>query len=257
MLRSQFTAYAEGQYRNMYGFAHSLGEDEKERIIKEFLPYIKFTAQRMQWRLPPQLTVDDLVSAGLMGLLDAIEKFEPGRVKLKTYAEKRIKGSMLDEIRAADWLPRSAKKRVDDMKGTHTRLQAELGREPEDEEVAEALGVSLDDFYATMQEARGAMAIRFEDFSEGSEGLNIMETICDPEALSPLGELLKTDMKRRIADQIRKLPEKERLVLSLYYWDELTMKEIGQVLDLTESRVCQLHGKALLKLKAVLGEATP
>ncbi len=253
MLRSQF-AYAEGQYRNMYGFAHSLGEEDKERIIKEFLPYIKFTAHRMEWRLPPQLTVDDLISAGLMGLLDALEKFEPGRVKLKTYAEKRIKGSMLDEIRAADWLPRSAKKRVDDLKGTHTRLQAQLGRAPEDEEVAEALGITLDDFYATMQEARGAMSIRFEDFGEGNDGLQILDSIADPAAVSPLGELLKADMQHRIAEQIKKLAEKERLVLSLYYWDELTMKEIGKVLDLTESRVCQLHGKALLKLKSVLGE---
>ena len=254
MLRSQF-AYAEGQYRNMYGFGHALSEEEKERIIKEFLPYIKYTAQRMHWRLPPQLTVDDLISVGLMGMLDAVDKFEPGRVKLKTYAEKRIKGAMLDEIRSADWLPRSAKKRVDDLRGTHTRLQGELGREPEDEEVATALGITLEDYFAIMQESRGAMAIRFEDFGEGSEGINIMETLSDPEALDPLGLVLREDLKHRIADLIRTLPEKERLVLSLYYWDELTMKEIGHVLDLTESRVCQLHGKALLKLKAVLGES--
>lgn len=254
MLRSQFS-YAEGQYRNMYAFSQALGEDEKERIIKEFLPFVKYTAQRMQWRLPPQLTVDDLISVGLMGLLDAIEKFEPGRVKLKTYAEKRIKGAMLDELRSADWLPRSAKKRVDDLKGTHSRLQAELGREPEDDEVADALGITLEDFYATMQEARGAMAVRFEDFSENNEGINIMETISDPEAKDPLGTLLVSDMKQRIAEQIGVLPEKERLVLSLYYWDELTMKEIGQVLELTESRVCQLHSKALLKLKVAMGES--
>lgn len=240
----------------MYAFNHALGEEEKERIIKEFLPFVKYTAQRMIWRLPPQLTVDDLISVGLMGLLDAIEKFEPGRVKLKTYAEKRIKGAMLDEIRASDWLPRSAKKRIDDLKGAHTRLQSELGRAPEDEEVAEALGISLEEFFAIMQDARGAMALRFEDFTDsGGESVNIMENISDPEAKDPLGTLMVTDMKQRMAAHIGTLPEKEKLVLSLYYWEELTMKEIGQVLDLTESRVCQLHGKALLKLKTILGEA--
>ncbi len=227
-------------------------EEEKEQIIKEFLPYIKYTAGRFAWRIPPQLTIDDLVSSGLMGLLDALEKFEPGRVKLKTYAEFRIKGAMLDELRAMDWVPRSMKKKISDIRNAHTRLEKELGRMPEDEEIADMLDISLDEYYATLQDANGAVSLRFEDFDDDGSagGVNILECIPDRSAETPLALLEKEDRKRLIAEHISELPEKEKLLLSLYYWDELTMKEIGKIMRLTEGRVCQLHAQALIRLKA-------
>ncbi len=237
----------------MYGYKAELSEEEKDRIIKDFLPLIKYTAHRLFWRLPPQLTVDDLISVGLMGLLDALEKFEQGRVKLKTYAEFRIKGAMFDELRAVDWVPRSLKKKINALKNTHIKLERKLGRLPEDEEVAEALELSLDEYYKTLQDADGAIAFRFEDFVEkvsAGDSLNVMECIPDPNAKNPLSILEETDQKEILSRLIDELPEKERLILSLYYWEELTMKEIGKVLDLTESRVCQLHSQALLRLKS-------
>jgi RNA polymerase sigma factor for flagellar operon FliA len=239
------------------GGKKTMSEVEKEQIIKEFLPFIKYTAHRLAWRLPPQLTVDDLVSSGLMGLLDALEKFEQGRVKLKTYAEIRIRGAMFDELRAVDWVPRSMKKKANEMKNALSRLEKRLGRAPEDEEVVEELGISLDEYYKTLHDASGAIAVRFEDFRDNGsgEGLNIMECMPDPNAKDPHEVLEESDLKDAIASLIDELPEKEKLILSLYYWDELTMKEIGGVLDLTESRVCQLHSQALLRLKGKAGKA--
>lgn len=234
-----------------------VSEEEKERVIKEFLPFIKYTAHRLAWRLPPEMTVDDLVSSGLMGLLDALEKFEHGRVKLKTYAEIRIKGAMFDELRAVDWVPRSMKKKVSRLKATHLELEKELGRPPDDEEVAEALGISLQEYYKTLRDASGAITVRFEDFTgdeSNGDGLNVMQCIADRSAKDPLSILEESDMKEALAGLIDELPAKEKLVLSLYYWDELTMKEIGRVLELTESRVCQLHGQALVRLKAKVGK---
>jgi RNA polymerase sigma factor for flagellar operon FliA len=226
-------------------------EEEKEKIIRELLPYIKYTANRLSWRVPPQLTVDDLVSTGLMGLLDALEKFEHGRVKLKTYAEFRIKGAMLDELRAMDWVPRSMKKKINDIKNARNKLEKELRREPEDEEIAAMLEISLDEYYGTLQDANGAVSVRFEDFEEGgAEGLNILECIPDQNAQTPLALLEKENQKELLAQHISDLPEKEKLLLSLYYWEELTMKEIGKIMKLTEGRVCQLHTQALIRLKA-------
>lgn len=232
-------------------------ETEKERVIREFLPFIKYTAHRLSWRLPPQLTVDDLVSSGLMGLLDALDKFEQGRVKLKTYAEIRIRGAMFDELRAVDWVPRSMKKKAGELKSAVSSLEKRLGRAPEDEEIVRELGISLDDYYRTLRDASGAIAVRFEDFRENDsgDGLNIMECMADPNAEDPHEALEESDLREAIAGLIDELPEKEKLILSLYYWEELTMKEIGRVLELTESRVCQLHSQALLRLKSKAGKS--
>ncbi len=234
----------------MAGYEPAFTEEDKEKIIKDFLPFVKYTAHRLSWRLPPQLTIDDLISTGLMGLLDALEKFD-GRVKLKTYAEFRIKGSMLDELRSTDWVPRSTKKKISEIRNAHSELERELGREPEDEEVAELLEIGLDEYYGTLQDAHGAVSLRLEDYEEHSgEGLNIMECIADMHEKSPLALLEDADQKKLLARFIAKLPTKEKLLLSLYYWDELTMKEIGKVMNLTEGRVCQLHTQALIRLKA-------
>lgn len=239
-----------------HGLKNSMREEEKEQIIKGFLPFIRYTAHRLSWRLPPQLTVDDLVSSGLMGLLDAMEKFEPGRVKLKTYAEIRIKGAIFDELRAVDWVPRSTKKKANRLKSAYLELEKELGKPPEDEEVVKALGISLDEYYKLLYETRSVVTVKFDDFGDGGssgEVLNVLECIPDRNCKDPLGLLEEGDMKEALAGLIEELPEKEKLILSLYYWEELTMREIGKVLDLTESRVCQLHSQALLRLKAKAG----
>ncbi len=230
--------------------------DRKECIIREFLPFIRFTARRLGWRLSPGMSEDDLISAGVVGLLDALQRFQPGTVKLKTYAEHRIKGAMLDELRAEDTLPRNVRDRVNAMKNAHTKLEHLLGRFPEDFEVAAAIGVSLDEYHKTLRESGAALHLRFEDFTgrggdDGSDGL--LENLPDVEGKDPLSLLEKSIMKDILADVIRQIPEKERMILSLYYWDELTMKEIGKVLGLTEGRVSQLHGQAILRCKSRFG----
>lgn len=235
-------------------------DDDRERTIREFLPFIRYTARRLGWRLPPGLSEDDLVSAGVIGLLDALGKFRTGEVKLKTYAEYRVRGAMLDEIRAADNLPRSVRSRVNAMKSAHARLEQELGRTPDDDEVAGALGISLDEYHRTLLDNGSGLTLRFGDFEERGDGTgegSFIDGVAGSDAHDPLTTFERDSRRRMLASVIGELPEKEKLVLSLYYWDELTMKEIGKILGLTEGRVCQLHAQAVLRCKARLQREAP
>jgi RNA polymerase sigma factor for flagellar operon FliA len=239
----------------MLKYKSKLKEEKKEEIIKEFLPYIKYTAYRLSWKLPPHVTIDDLISVGLMGLMDALERFEPGKVKLKTYAELRIKGAMIDELRATAWIPRSMRKKIDEINNARIKLERKHGRMPDDVEVAKSLKMSLDDYFKILQYATSSNPLRLEDFKNNKysdSDLNISECIADPKAKSPLNILEEKDNQEQLAELIETLPKKEKLVLSLYYWEELTMQEIGKILNITESRVCQIHSQALIKLKTKL-----
>ena len=239
----------------MLKYKTEINEETKEKIIKEFLPYIKYTAYRLSWKLPPHVTVDDLISVGLMGLMDALERFEPGKVKLKTYAELRIKGSMIDELRANAWIPRSMRKKIDGINGAREKLEKKHGRMPEDTEVAKSLKMPLDEYYRILQYAVSASPIRIEDFKTNKYNdseMNLSECIADPSSKTPLEALEEKDVQEKLSALIESLPEKEKLVLSLYYYEELTMQEIGKVLNITESRVCQIHSQALGKMKSKL-----
>jgi RNA polymerase sigma factor for flagellar operon FliA len=233
-------------------------EEAKEKIINESLPFIKYTAYRLAHRLPPQLSVEDLISVGIMGLLDALRRFTEGRVKLKTFAEYRIKGAMLDELRAHDWVPRSLKTKIGQIKKAHHELEKEFGRMPSEEEVARKLKISLDEYYATLQSASNAVVFSFEDFRDRiyeESDMDVTECIPDPDSKNPLELLEESSTRDALAQLIDRLPGKEKLLLSLYYWDELTMKEIGKVMNLTEGRVCQLHSQALIRLKTQMSSA--
>ena len=236
----------------MLKYKTEIKEETREEVIKEFLPYIKYTAYRLSWKLPPHVTIDDLISVGLIGLMDALDRFEPGKVKLKTYAELRIKGSMIDELRATAWIPRSMRKKIDVINKERMRLEKKNGRMPDDSEVAKSLKMPLDEYFKTLQYATSSNPVRLEDFRNSKYAdseLNITECIADPKAKSPLAILEEKDTKGRLADLIDTLPKKEKTVLALYYYEELTMQEIGKVLNITESRVCQIHSQALGKLK--------
>lgn len=239
----------------MLKYKSEIKEEKKEEIIKEFLPFIKYTAYRLSWKLPAHVTIDDLISVGLMGLMDALERFEPGKVKLKTYAELRIKGAMIDELRATAWIPRSMRKKIDEINNARMKLEKKYGRMPDDTEVAKSMKMPLNDYFKILQYATTSNPLRLEDFKNNKfsdSELNISECIADPKAKSPLSILEENDNKEKLAELIETLPKKEKLVLSLYYWEELTMQEIGKVLNITESRVCQIHSQALIKLKAKL-----
>jgi len=228
-------------------------EEQKEKIINDSLPFIKYTAYRLGQRLPPQLSMNDLVSIGIMGLLDALQRYAEGRVKIKTFVEYRIKGAMLDELRSHDGVSRSLKNKINQIKNAHRKLEKELGRLPDEEEVAKSLNMTLDNYYRTLQTASNAVVFSFEDFRgkmQEENEIDVMECIPDPAMKTPLELMEENSAREALAHLINDLPEKEKLILSLYYWEELTMKEIGKVMNLTEGRVCQLHSQALIRLKA-------
>lgn len=241
----------------MYTAKSELLDQEREQIINDSLPFIKYTARRLSRRLPAQLSVNDLISVGIVGLLDALTRYTEGRVKQKTFVEYRIKGAMLDELRSQDWVPRSLREKISQIRKTHHALEQELGREPSEEEVAKRLDISLDDYYRSLQAANDAVVFSFEDFrTPGNEGgeLDVMECLSDPVEKNPLQRLEEMNDKESLARLIDALPEREKMVLSLYYWEELTMKEIGKVMGLSEGRICQIHNQTLNRLKAEMRE---
>jgi RNA polymerase sigma factor for flagellar operon FliA len=233
-------------------------EDEKESIINEFLPFIKYTAYRLSWGLPPQLTAEDLISVGVMGLLDALRRYTEGRVKLGTFVQFRIRGAMLDELRAHNWIPKSMNRKINAVRTAHLDLEKKLGRLPEGKEVAAFLGITPDEYFKTLR--IGAMQVSsFDDINEklrGEDHLDITECLSDPDAKGPFEILEDNEKKELLASLIDRLPEKEKLILSLYYWEEMTMKEIAGAMKLTEGRICQLHNQALTRLRAKLNSET-
>lgn len=228
---------------------------DKEAIVLKYTPLIKFIAHRIAMRLPPHIEVEELINSGVLGLMDAIDKFDPTRdVQFKTYAEFRIRGAILDELRAMDWVPRSVRQRSNLLEDTYARLEQELGRAATEEEVARELGVSLEEFQDMLAQAGGISLVSFEDFRAGEEeeARSLLETLAGLEEEDPHYRITFEELKRLLGQAIDALPERERLVVSLYYYDELTMKEIGRTLDITESRVSQIHTQAILRLRGKL-----
>ncbi|ULA63136.1 MAG: RNA polymerase sigma factor FliA [Nitrospira sp.] len=230
------------------------GAAHREQLIKEFAHVIRAMAHRLAFRLPAYLDAEDLISVGTIGLMDAMEKYDPNReAKFKTYAEFRIRGAMLDEIRSMDWIPRSVHERIGLLQKTHITLLNRLGRPPLDEEVASELKMPLDELDDFISRARGAVMISIDDLGlQEPDGHKVVKMLADTHHPDPLSSLVNEREREAIGEAIQGLPEKERLVLTLYYYEELTMKEIGELLKVTESRVCQIHTKAILRLKAFL-----
>ena len=223
---------------------------------------IKYVANRIALRLPPHIEVDDLISVGVLGLIDAIEKFDPTReAKFKTYAEFRVRGAILDELRSMDWVPRSIRQKASKVDKVVQGLQAKLRRTPEDEEVAKEMGLSLDQFHETLNETKSIPIFSLEDLGiakESGDQQSLLDCLAGKADMDPQTQVRLVELKEIIAKAIDALPEKERLMVSPYYYEELTMKEIGAVLDITESRVSQIHSKAVYrlrtKLKAIIAE---
>ena len=224
---------------------------KRDRLIMEYAPLVKYIANRIAMRLPPHIDVDDLVNSGILGLIDAIEKFDPSKeVRFKTYAEIRIKGAILDELRAMDWILRSIRKVINKLVDAYHELEQQLGRPAEDEEIAELLGLKMEEFYRLIKQSAGVPLISLDVLVDHDEKRrSILNCLVDPKSANAFGVLGLTEVKDAVAKAIDDLPEKERQVISLYYYDELTMKEIGKVLDLTESRVSQIHTRAILRLR--------
>jgi RNA polymerase sigma factor for flagellar operon FliA len=236
--------------------------DEKlrDRLILTYAPLVKYVAGRLGSGLPAHVEEGDLVSYGLLGLIGAIERYDPDRdVKFETYAIARIKGSIIDELRALDWVPRSVRARARDIERAVAELESKLGRAPNDDEIATKLGLTEDELEDSLTEiSRSSIAALDElwTVSAGGDQIALIDTIEDTQGPEPQSALAQTELREAMADAIARLPEREKLVVTLYYYEELTLREIGEVLGVTESRVSQLHTKAILRLKARLGGST-
>ena len=240
---------------NPYAQRSYLGKS-REEVVLEYAPLVRQIANRLAARLPETLDRDDLIQAGMIGLLDAIEKYDSRReAQFRTYAEFRIRGAMLDDLRAGDWVPRSVRENADRVGQAMRDLTQTLARVPDDIEIAQRLGLSLPDYHRLLIKSRAVPVLSVEDLqrpNEEGDAHNAFDVLEDPFCADPLDALSLKDLHQRVADAIRALPEKERLVLSLYYDEGLNLKEIGEVLGLTESRVSQIRTQAILRLRADL-----
>lgn len=241
--------------KNLKDYRCTLDPKVKDQIIVEYAPLVRFIAQKIAARLPANIELDDLISCGVIGLMDAIQKFDPSRDnKFKTYAEFRIRGAILDELRSQDWVPRSVREKSKQLEKAYAKLEREFGRPATDEEMCTELECSMDDFHEMLNKSKSVSLLNIDDsasFNKGDRKL-IMGLLEHRRSSNPFSAVNYKRAQDKIKEGIKQLPEKQRLVLSLYYFEDLNLKEIGQVLDVTESRVSQLHTQAILKLKAKL-----
>ena len=229
-------------------------DDARRELVNIYARIVKYVAGRMAIGLPHYVEFNDLISAGLLGLIQAIDKFDHTRgIKFETFAIPRIRGSILDELRSQDWFPRSLRRKAKQLEEAYSRLETRLGRPATDAEVARELGIPVEEFDGMIGEVSIATIMSLDadtsgDESEGSSSLG--DYLADPASEDVEQLLARQEMKDLIGSRMSELPEKEQLVLVLYYYEELTLKEIGEILDVTESRVCQIHTKAILRLKS-------
>ncbi|HWI22541.1 MAG TPA: RNA polymerase sigma factor WhiG [Baekduia sp.] len=229
----------------------------RERLVVAYSPLVKYVSGRMGAGLPNHVEEADLISYGLVGLINAIERFELEReIKFETYAITRIRGAIIDELRSMDWVPRSVRARARAIERANQKLENDLQRVPTDEEVAEELKITVEEFQdSLLQIANSNIAALDEAWTVGDSSgdqVSLMDTITDENAPDPAKLVDEAELKDRVADAITKLPEREKLVVALYYYENLTLREIGEVLGVTESRISQLHTKAVLRLRGKL-----
>jgi RNA polymerase sigma factor FliA len=236
----------------------STGDERvRERLVVAYSPLVKYVAGRMSSGLPGHVEESDLISYGLSGLISAIERFDLSReIKFETYAITRIRGSIIDELRNLDWVPRSVRARAREIERINMKLEARLQRAPSDEEMAGELGVSIDEFQETLLQISNSTIVALDELwnvqDATGDQVSLLDTLPDREAPDPQQLVDQSELRDRIADAIALLPEREKLVVALYYYENLTLREIGEVLGVTESRVSQLHTKAVLRLRSKL-----
>ena len=228
----------------------------RDAFIRQYMPIVKYVAGKVSVGMPGSVEFDDLVGFGQFGLLDAIEKYDPSKnVKFKTYAVTRIRGAIFDELRQIDWVPRSVRQKSREIEDAINTLESRLGRTASDAEIAESLGVSEDDYHRIIMKVSGTSVLSLNDvWHNGDDAANasIGDSIESPSSMNPDAIVEREEIKKVIVQAINELPEKEKMVIVLYYHEDLTFKEIGQVLNVSESRISQLHTKANLRMRAKL-----
>lgn len=230
--------------------------NSRDDLVVEHAPLVKRIAYHLMCRLPPSVQADDLIQAGMIGLLEAARNYDSTQgASFETYAGIRVRGAMLDEIRKNDWAPRSVHRKARKVAEAVRQIESMMGRDARDNEVAEALEMSLGEYHQTLQAASGYLMLSFDDLGADDEATATSINLT-AEAMTPFDGLQKEDFKRSLAEAIAGLPERERLVMTLYYDEELNLREIGSVLGVSESRVSQIHSQALIRLQARLGQWT-
>ena len=241
-------------------FKNNKDEAARSRLAEHYLPLVKYVIDRIAYKLPDFIEREDLVSEGILGLIDALDKFELERdLKFETYAVVRIRGSVLDSLRQLDWVPRSLRQRSREIEKAICEIERKLGRSARDTEVAEHLGISVKELNDTLSDVAGAVVFSFEELlqmNDEDKPLLFINRIKDTNADDPSHTIIKKEVKRLLVEAVDELPDNERTIIGLYYSKNLTLKEIGSVLGVTESRISQLHAKALLRLKGVLTRAS-
>ncbi|MGB4268492.1 MAG: RNA polymerase sigma factor WhiG [Spirochaetota bacterium] len=238
-------------------FAKTQDQAIRDYFVVKYAPLVKYVAGKIAMGMPSSIEFDDLVSYGVFGLIDAISKFDPERgIKFKTYAMTRIRGAIFDELRSIDWIPRSIRQKAKQIEQAIADLENKLGRTVEDEEIAKELGITVEEFQSLLNKLSGTAMLSLNDIwyvGDENDELSILETLEAPDTLNPDVMIEKEEIRDYIVDAIKKLPDKEKKVIVLYYYEDLTLKEIGEVLEVTESRVSQLHTKAIMRLRGRLG----
>ena len=228
----------------------------REAFIRQYAPLVKYVAGKVAVGMPNQVEFEDLVGYGVFGLIDAIEKFDPGKhVKFKTYAVTRIRGAIFDELRALDWIPRSVRQKAREIEDAVAKLEGRLGHPATDREIANSMGITEEEFARNMLKISGTAILSLNEIwyaGTDEEQLSLGDSIESPVSMNPDASVEREAVRKVVVQAINELPEKEKTVLVLYYYEDLTLKEIGQVLEVTESRVSQLHTKAIIRLRAKL-----
>ncbi len=233
------------------------GNVDKSGLVEAYAPLVKRIAYHLMAKLPASVQVDDIIQNGMLGLLDAINRYEDGMgAQFETYAVQRVRGAMLDGLRDNDWLPRSLRRDMRRIEQAVHCLEQQYGRQPTETELAASLDMSLADYQHMLQEARGHQLVYFEDFTDG-EGEDYLERHLGEHESNPLELIEDADMRATLVRAIEELPEREKLVMALYYDEELNLREIGEVLGVSESRVCQLHSQAVARLRGRMLGGTP
>ena len=230
------------------------GISDKEQCLKEFAPLVKRIAHFMMLKLPSSVQVDDIIQAGMIGLLDAAGRYDELRgAQFETYASQRIRGAMLDELRGADWLPRSMRSDMRKIEAAINRVQQRLGKSPAESDIASEMGLSLTDYQQLLQESRGAQLMYYEDF-HNAEDEDFFERYETDGNSNPLEVLKDERFRGALVKAIDNLPEREKLLMAMHYEQDMNLREIGEVLGVGESRVCQLHSQAVARLRSMLGD---
>jgi RNA polymerase sigma factor for flagellar operon FliA len=232
--------------------------EERERLILEHLPQVRLIARRIHERLPESVNLEDLISTGTIGLIAAIDRFDPSHnVKLKTYAEYKIRGAILDSLRGLDWAPRQQRKRTKQIEAAICAIEQRVHRSPSEDEIAHELGLTIEEYHEWLVDIRGVNLGSLETASQDDDGRDLLKYISDDEENWPSRLLEKSELQRLLAEAIEKMPYAEKVVLSLYYHEELTLREIAKIVNLHESRVSQLKSQAILRLRSYIEKRWP